>query len=1116
MSYSNHNPQTDIDKLKVLVLSDNPPTNQQLLGKWEEKASLPILKRYLKEWIGQLNGASIVTEATYDEAKDEINKEEGVHTFKVGGTVGSVKEYFESLDMSKLPDAAQVFIKEQLLNPPADFKMDNSTFLEVKELLDSLTKVEEPVVEEAPERTVFVEPAAVETTPTLEEVVAAAKKAQQHSKTTLYIYKHPATGLIYYTNNKEEGEDELEVLPYEAEEAPAAVVEPVVEVNEDAATVAALKEELENITPALEYLEGEDKVELEEKIQSLKDAIALFSVEAKGGGFSSLVLEYAYPKYKHHPAVTQYYKVDTSKEIKVGGQNEKGYELTFKDGSKSNVVITERKLKELVAGKEIESSGAMVKVASQFKKGGHIGTPQREMDKTALSMLVEYSGKLFEDISDKNLPAWAAAKISKAEFTVAAVKHNLEAKHPDLFAAGGELSAGQYAKMQLKHIHKYSKSLLEHFDKLEFEAWMSSLLFVAADYLDGIYHYEDYAKDPKLAKGGHADFYGEWFFHLRAALPGSTGNKKEYQYQVEVTGPSGKKYKTYQTWSSIQENATEAKRDIKQRLFETGAMDALTHDKTIKDENGNPYFVESEYAKGGKLEKSHYISYLDKDNGFKETKKHFGSYEEAVKWGRENLENFNLDMVHVKFATGGGAADGLLEVVVYPKSSSSSPNPEKELTAADLEGAIALAKAESTNGKWAEVYNAENVYIGYAQDGYFRYMGKYANANNLSSEKFATGGGWADVKGSVTIVPYEYTGTYHGQEKQIVWVDTKYAHPDPSKVMTWGYGEKQDTVSDFSKFFTKVGKGVMLEFAIPRYSTANEEKGLRAKAIREYIAAGKKETGGYVVYNGSFKEAEFAAGGRAKSYYEVVTLRYQPGDVVYVFQFHTEPNLSRGNHHYTKEELKEYNSVLPKYVVGEGHSRQKWSKVEIIKPISDEKYWERYLVKQLDGYHAEPEFVAGQSQMSKQNEHPIASGYQNPDEMATGGHPEKWIQKALAGGHKGALRETAKRLGLIHGKEKLTLADVHELETEGGITAKRAHTAETLMKMHEKGGEAGLVVIFNETDGIYANPVPMTTEKAEEWIAETRKAFKEHQGYYKTSKGERINPDHVKYVLMPA
>ena len=79
--------------------------------------------------------------------------------------------------------------------------------------------------------------------------------------------------------------------------------------------------------------------------------------------------------------------------------------------------------------------------------------------------------------------------------------------------------------------------------------------------------------------------------------------------------------------------------------------------------------------------------------------------------------------------------------------------------------------------------------------------------------------------------------------------------------------------------------------------------------------------------------------------------------------------------------------------------------------------------------------------------------YFEEEKYGTGGHPEKWIQKALAGGHKGALRETAKCLGVIHGKEKLTLADVHELETEGGITGKRAHTAETLMKLeHEKGG----------------------------------------------------------------
>lgn len=43
-----------------------------------------------------------------------------------------------------------------------------------------------------------------------------------------------------------------------------------------------------------------------------------------------------------------------------------------------------------------------------------------------------------------------------------------------------------------------------------------------------------------------------------------------------------------------------------------------------------------------------YIEYLNKDKNFQEDKKVFkgkDAYEQAVKWGRENLENFNMDMV---------------------------------------------------------------------------------------------------------------------------------------------------------------------------------------------------------------------------------------------------------------------------------------------------------------------------------------------------------------------------------------------------------------------------------------------------------------------------------------
>jgi hypothetical protein len=57
---------------------------------------------------------------------------------------------------------------------------------------------------------------------------------------------------------------------------------------------------------------------------------------------------------------------------------------------------------------------------------------------------------------------------------------------------------------------------------------------------------------------------------------------------------------------------------------------------------------------------------------------------------------------------------------------------------------------------------------------------------------------------------------------------------------------------------------------------------------------------------------------------------------------------------------------------------------------------------------------------------------------------KRWIQDALSGDHKGALRETAKRKGLLKGDEKLSKSDLHKLEKMGGKTARRAHLAETL------------------------------------------------------------------------
>jgi hypothetical protein len=48
----------------------------------------------------------------------------------------------------------------------------------------------------------------------------------------------------------------------------------------------------------------------------------------------------------------------------------------------------------------------------------------------------------------------------------------------------------------------------------------------------------------------------------------------------------------------------------------------------------------------------YYIDFLNKDKGFKVDRVTFtghDSYEDCVCWGRENLENFNLDMVKIVF-----------------------------------------------------------------------------------------------------------------------------------------------------------------------------------------------------------------------------------------------------------------------------------------------------------------------------------------------------------------------------------------------------------------------------------------------------------------------------------
>jgi hypothetical protein len=81
-------------------------------------------------------------------------------------------------------------------------------------------------------------------------------------------------------------------------------------------------------------------------------------------------------------------------------------------------------------------------------------------------------------------------------------------------------------------------------------------------------------------------------------------------------------------------------------------------------------------------------------------------------------------------------------------------------------------------------------------------------------------------------------------------------------------------------------------------------------------------------------------------------------------------------------------------------------------------------------------------------------------ELLEKGGKTKWIQEAIQ--KPGALRETAKRKGLIEGEEKLSKADLKKLEKVGGKTGQRARLAATLKglgkkKKMVKGGETKFI-----------------------------------------------------------
>lgn len=59
---------------------------------------------------------------------------------------------------------------------------------------------------------------------------------------------------------------------------------------------------------------------------------------------------------------------------------------------------------------------------------------------------------------------------------------------------------------------------------------------------------------------------------------------------------------------------------------------------------------------------TYYIEFLNKEKSFQKDTKEFDSYEEAEEWAKENFENYNPDMIRMKFENGGGLKQAVNDI----------------------------------------------------------------------------------------------------------------------------------------------------------------------------------------------------------------------------------------------------------------------------------------------------------------------------------------------------------------------------------------------------------------------------------------------------------------------
>ena len=215
---------------------------------------------------------------------------------------------------------------------------------------------------------------------------------------------------------------------------------------------------------------------------------------AQGGKFGKLS--------NKHASTVKYSNVYWDVQVKMPHPHPKKVEhVIIELGPKSDETDVKNAIERMKhGGHKILNEGLVLSVRNMghtkpiFAEGGQL-SPQQHMLKADLLKLQEYSEKIPQIVKDSDsVEPWITSKIAQVEQTVAAVKHTLEADHPEIFAQGGNLVPdGQNLNGMLHHIHKYSVALLAAFKKgVEFADWMIHEITVAGSAIDEVYHKLDY------------------------------------------------------------------------------------------------------------------------------------------------------------------------------------------------------------------------------------------------------------------------------------------------------------------------------------------------------------------------------------------------------------------------------------------------------------------------------------------------------------------------------------------------------------------------------------------------------------------------------------------------